>query len=381
MYQVTARDAAGTPLGRIPWITLQATVVFCGVGTWKITLDPNSPKAALLAPGGGIIIRDTDIDAVLCSGLITSIMVEVPEPSGNDPVVETLTVSGVTDDFWASARLIYPDPTQPATSQTAAAYDTRSGIAETVLRALVNANAGPGALLARRVPDLQLEPVDLGRGAAIKTSARFDRLSDVLTAGSVAGGLGWRIVHNGTAAIFEVYEPVDRSAEVRFSRGVGNLRAHSYSVDAPTATRAIVAGQGEGTARTIVERGLAAAETTWGMRLESFVDRRDTNDLALLAQAGDESLADTGPTAGLSISPIDIPRIRYGRDYRVGDTVSVTVGTAEIVDVVRKVTLVVDANGPRVRPLVGTDNEPLIPKSLLAVSKLIRRIGQIERRR
>lgn len=380
-YMLYATDPAGVIQGTVPYLKLTLAIIGSGIGAWSLEMDPDTDKAALLQPGYGIVARDGTGDNVetLVSGPVAGITNDVPEPSGDEPVSETLKVVGPTDEWWAGSRLIYPDPTQPATAQTASAYDIRTGPAETIMRALVNANAGPGALLARRIPGLTLEP-DQGRGAVIKTSARFDKLSDVLTAAGVAGGLGWRIIHDGTARRFQVYEPVDRSAEIEFSRGIGNLRAYSYSLDAPTGTRAIVAGQGEGTARTIVERGLSTAESDWSMRVETFVDRRDTNDLALLAQAGDEALAETGPVAGLSMSPIDTPTIRYGRDYRVGDTVRVKVGDASIVDVVRQVTLEITADGVTVKPLIGRENEALVPKVFQQVKKLVRELGQIQRR-
>src|SRR5690606_39291825 len=86
---------------------------------------------------------------------------------------------------------------------------------------------------------------------------------------------------------------------------------------APTCTAAIVAGQGEGTARTIIERAVAASP--WG-RIESFVDRRDTDDMAELRAAGDSALAEGAERTDLAAEAIDLPdpRLpRYGRDYDI----------------------------------------------------------------
>lgn len=381
-YTVYARNASRALTGVIPYNALEMRLVYRGVGAWTLTMDPADPKAALLVAGTGILVLDDATGNVILSGPVRSPGEELPEPSGDEPVKPTLTVAGVTDEWHLSTRLVYPDPTSVASSQGAEDYWTLSDDAETVMRTLVDLNAGPGALTAREVAGLTLEP-DAERGPVIKASHRFDNLLAAVTEAAVAGGLGWRILQDGANLPFHVFEPVDRSASIRFSTGVGNLRSYLYSLTGPTATRAIVGGSGEGTSRAFVERGDTAAETDWGCRIEVFRDRRDTGDTDTLNQSGDELLAEQSPTAAMSLTAVDTPNIRYGQHYTLGDTVTAIVRGTTIADVVREVRISADADGVSVRPVIGPDgtSDPESPQIYDTVRRLARRVAELEARR
>jgi len=381
-YTVFARNSLLKRKGTIPYTTLDANLVFCGAGSWSLTLPGRSEKGALLGPGSGILIRDDLTGGIIASGPARRRLFTVAEPD-RGPARETLTVSGVTDDWWLYTRAVYPDPAAASTAQTTTAAYTANTNAETIMRNLVNLNAGPGALTARKVFGLVLE-TNLSRGATVKTSNRFDRLADAVTAAATAGGLGWNITQQAAEELpFHIFEPDDKSGSVRFSRKIGNLRSFNYELLGPEATVAIVAGQGTGTARTFREAVNTAAESEWACRIEDFGDRRDTNDTGTLDQAGGNTLAERGPTSSLSMSPIDTPKCRFAQHYYLGDIVSVDIGDDEwITDVVRQVKVSANADRTTVAPLIGSDsatpsNQPQHYKTLAAA---LRRIAGLERR-
>lgn len=228
-------------------VKLEAVLRHNAVGTWVLELDRNSAAAELmLAAEGLVIVRN---GRTLLSGPRT---VRQTVLAGGR---HTLMLAGVDDTVWLDRRLALPVPAGPP--YIAQAYDVRKGAAETVLRAYVDANLGPGATVPRRLAGLTL-PADQARGAAVTGVARFQPLLEVMQELALAGGVGFRVVQVGLGLQLEVYLPADRTRAAVFSTELGNLAGYDYSDELPTATYAYVAGQGEGTARTIVEGGTAA---------------------------------------------------------------------------------------------------------------------------
>src|SRR5690606_3801423 len=232
-----------------------------------------------------------------------------------------------------------------------------------------------------RVPHLTMGSGAL-LGSTVTWGSRFQSLGDELRALAIAGGgLGFRTIVNGDAKeiVFEVYETRDLSRSVRFSRGLGNLRSVSLETEAPRVTSVIVAGQGEGTARTIVERVNTSAEADWG-RLEGFLDRRQAEDAAELEQAGDEALAEGSERARLATVTVDTPTQRYGEHYQLGDRVAVEpVPGMQVVDVVRAVHLQVwPKRGRLLSAMVGTEAMSSDPEWLRQSRALGRRLAELE---
>jgi hypothetical protein len=366
---IEIRDANLDLVGQVDDFTkLEAVLRFNLADSW--ILDLPARYASDIGPGAGIVVRrGTD---VLFSGPVT-------KPERNwDKDTDSLTVAGVSDDGHVEDRLAFPS----APPYTGSAYDVRTGAAETVMRAYVNANAGPGAASARQVAGLVLA-ADGGLGSTVTGRARFDVLGDLLRSLAVSGGdLGFRIVQNGAALTFEVYEPEDRSATVKFSPALGNLHAFTYAPSAPEGNYVIVGGGGEGTARVFSEGGDSASITRWGRRIETFRDRRDTTNAGELAQSRDEELASKAGKMSLTIEPVDTSGIQFLRDYRLGDLVAVEVDGSTIVDVVREVKLTISPAGETVAPTVGTPEA--IGRGFLGlfgtVRALGRKVGHLERR-
>lgn len=300
----------------------------------------------------------------------------------------TVTVTWATDLALIAGRLTYPDPTLIAESQTAVARWTATGNAEDLMRSLVNLNCGPGALAERRIPSLVLG-ADMGVGTSVTWGTRFQPLCDDLRSiATVGGNLGFQTAQTGAGIEFQVYQPRDLSGQVRFSKGLGNLTSAKLTVTAPKATVAIVAGQGEGTSRAVVEIDGTGVADWW--RLEQFVDSRSTSVYTELVQAGNEALGVevvagvTTVTGGESVKletvTVDTPTQRYGEHFQLGDRVSVEVWPGRVVtDLVREVHTTADSGGGgSTTVMVGSQTEVFAPTWVRQLRHLDRRVGLLE---
>jgi hypothetical protein len=211
------------------------------------------------------------------------------------------------------------------------------------------------------------------RGATLTKAPRFQPLGALLDEiGTVADyptgtgrQLGFRVVQSGAALTFQTYATADKSAAVRFDVDNGTLASSKVATAAPTVTRTVVGGQGDGTARTMQEvtsTASLAAETAWGRRIEQFIDQRQTNDAAQLTAAGNDALAQGGLSQfAMQLTPADDTAWVYGVDYSLGDIVTVVVrngGTdplaaTELSTMVTGYVLKADASGKRFGAVLG----------------------------
>lgn len=351
---VEVRDSSLARVGQIlpaDLVGFEASLRFNKVGSWKIALRSDHPLVdTLRAPGSGIIV--TGPTGVLLSGPTASAKntKTAADPTGVWEIV------GTDDGVILGERLAYPVPASASLASQTVAYDVRTGKAETVAKAYVDANIGPSAPAARKISALTID-TDLARGSTVVASARFDKLGQIISSLLVLDGLGFDIKQSGSTLVFEVFAPVDRSDSIRMD--VDNLRLEKseYTYQRPEATRVIVAGQGQGGERAFVERSSAAstsAESAWGRRIEVFKDSRNTADTAELQIAGDEILAAGGKTLeGIKVTPSDDQTMRYGVDWGLGDKVTVVIGSTQVAQVVTEVAIVVTENGIKIGATVG----------------------------
>lgn len=329
-YKIYVRDQNLNRIAEIDdFQSLTAIPKFNDVGTWQLVLNTTiARKKGLFQPFAGIVIERNGIEII--SGPIINLSRQW------DINGDVLTLSGVDDNCWLKRRLASPDPSSNGDYSTEA-YDIQSGAAEAVMKRYVDYNGGPSALSQRQVPGLTLAP-DQGQGSTITQSARFDDLLTLLQTIALAGGdLGFRVVQVDNALQFQVYTPENKTATIIFSPALGNLRAFTYSETAPSANYVIVGGQGQGTARTFVERGDSASIAKWG-RIEDFEDRRDTSDATQMQQTITDTLSQDAEQNSLSITPVDTKAMTFGQDYSLGDKVSVViVGEDDKVDIQRVV--------------------------------------------
>ncbi|MFF5993720.1 siphovirus ReqiPepy6 Gp37-like family protein [Lysinibacillus sp. KU-BSD001] len=183
------------------------------------------------------------------------------------------------------------------------AYDNRSGNAETVMKHYVNNNLVNPTDQRRKIPQLVMAP-DLQRGIHTVYSSRFKNVAEEMSIMSLASGLGWDVTLDieNKKWVFDVMEGRHLVAgqsvnpPVIFSPQFESLKSLQYvQSDLNYKNVAIVAGQGEGIDRRVIEVGNYSAIH----RHEIFIDARDVaetddNEQPLPVEQIIQSLTDRG---------------------------------------------------------------------------------------
>ncbi|EGE40768.1 hypothetical protein GTY83_06950 [Streptomyces sp. SID4928] len=382
--RVYVRNPALERIGQVDdYTSLTVIPRFNAIGSFVLEISADSGKANLLAEGNGLIIRTAD-GTLVDSGPIRTVDWS---RSKDDSGAGKLTVGGVSDTEVLARYTCWPAPGSAVGSQADTVYKISAVVAEAAMRTLVNLNAGPGALAARKNVLLTLA-TDGGRGPAVTRQLnQFDGLLAVLTDIANAAGLGFRVVQVGSGLQFQVYEPTDRSGTARFAFDLGNLTDANYTTTPPTCTRAVVVAGGQSSPRQC--KTYDRADPLFpDLVIEQFVDLTsvDTASVDLVAQmdqAAEEALTAGAGQGSLAISPIDIPLLQYGRDYQVGDTVSAKVRESWMTDVVREVTLTCTAGeGTSVKAAVGSsDGDGTVARIYQYLARLKRDLGRVKTRK
>lgn len=375
-------DKQLTPLGDPldGWANLTAELRFNEPGTGTVDLPAWPEVVELLQPGNRlVVVRD---GAIWMAG-------PLEEPQAGDWSVDGEADPGAvkaafSDDLARVAGYVtYPNPAATFESQTTASEATRQITATgagSIIRTLVDENCGPSALSARRIEQMVLDSAT-GIGSSTAITTRFEPLIDACRTVAATDGLGFRTVQVGDQIHFQVYEPQDLTATARFSRDLGNLRSYSYMLGAPTATSQLVIGGDEGS-RAFVEV-TSGAHVDW-YRVEKVVDQSGTtNANGELTQAGALEFGNDNPTASLSTVTVDTEDLRAGRDFGLGDKVSVVLPTGlEVADIVRSMTLThTPDEGEQVSTVIGTGDQTTSTQLVKTVRNLARRLGRVETRR
>jgi hypothetical protein len=167
-------------------------------------------------------------------------------------------------------------------------------------------------------------------------------------------GLSFRVAQSAPGELtFYVWQPTF-NVEARFSVNAQNLTSAVLALRAPNQTETIVGGDGEGLARIFTRRQTAGLEATYGRRMSKFMSRAGLTDYAELQQEMEVELVEGLPEGGMTLYPIELPNLRYGVHYRLGDQVSAVIRGVELVQPVRRVVIEHEAGKPvDVTPTVG----------------------------
>lgn len=384
---VTTHDLQ--PVGELRgWSDLDATVKRNTAGTGAVSVPGHPAVLDLLAAGRRlVVVRRTALGLparVFCAGPLEGEPGELERaaaPGERTAGPGRVTVRFTTDDCHVVERITWPDPTRAWSAQTTNATWSMTAAAGAVAHALVDANCGPGALAARRAAGLVMG-AGASLGPSVTLTSRFQPLGDELRKLFTVGGLSWRVRQHDTLPqlLFDVIEPTDRTATVRFGFGLNNLRSARYESSSPSCTAALVAGQGVGTARTMRERVDTAAEARWHRRIERFIDQRQTPSTAELDQAGDKELTDGAERAALSTVTRDTARCRFGEHFGLNDRVSVEIAAGLVVpDVVDSAQLTAKApDGERVTVGFASAPTDTDPDWLIEMRAVWRRLANLE---
>ncbi|WP_341719929.1 hypothetical protein QQG74_09585 [Micromonospora sp. FIMYZ51] len=375
----------------IMWVTdHDLTPISQQVDDWtsiSVTLRHNEPSSgeftapqtrdlveAVRTPRARIVL-ERDGEILLAGPIESTPLVWSADEHGYDGAGD-LTVRWADDLALIAGRLSYPNPAQAATAQTSAKW-TATGNPETLIRDLVNLNAGPGALSERQIPQLVLGP-SAGATGSVTWSTRFQPLTDDLrgVAAISPTRIGFRTQQVGSTIEFQVYLPTDRTQGIWFSRSMGNVLSIEHEPEIAVATVAICGGKDAGANRLILERG--AADVGSQHRIEVFVDGSGADNSTQLAAVGDEELANSAEVQRLAVRAADIDGQRYG-DYQLGDLVAVEAypGMPDVPDIVSAVEISVDPeNGETVRPIIGVNSAQMLNPAAAVQQHILRALAR-----
>jgi hypothetical protein len=240
-------------------------------------------------------------------------------------------------------------PSAVISQQNSSEYYVIAGNAESVVKDLVTNNV---------ISRLGMPVVcanNQNRGAVIPggVKARFQTLRDLLLPAVENAGLGITFSQEGSQIVCDVYVP--RTSPRVLSESGGMITDWRWSDANPTATRVVVAGQGDGTARVFRSLADTTAEAAYGDMVEVFRDARDADNTTLLDARAQETLDEGKAKFGFSLTLAETATFRYGgTGVHVGDRVTVQLGFATRTDILREATISwTRDNGVEVTPLVG----------------------------
>jgi hypothetical protein len=410
-YRIEVFDKNLKRIGEIDeWLSLDFTVRLAQEGAWQLLIKDGTPQSDLIQKGGGIAIWQDGVDKPVLSGPVDTFQKYWTKLQHTGP--GSIYIAGKCHNTLAYRRLAFPDPSKALTNQYQNARWQRfvsplKPMEKTIWEELYNA-LGPGAQSNRRISGINWGEEPEGPSFPWPSALdylRMDGIGSKLEDWFTAKGVAYRFIYNAdTQQIdFEVFRPRDLSKDVRFSPELGNLREYIWTLGAPKITRAIVGCAGEKRERYYYQKIDTATEAEWGMSIEQFIDRGDIQlkvdlntgeavksdpamtdsdvaDAKAAAQdAADQAFAEGAKDGNFQIYPIDTAECAFGRDYFVGDTVTVSVDGTEYVDVVREVTVSVDDGGNTqdVAPKIGQQGsgEPLnLYKTVSEMQKKLRRL-------
>ncbi|MDQ8703305.1 hypothetical protein RCO28_12515 [Streptomyces sp. LHD-70] len=266
------------------WIKLDFTVRFNQPGTWQLLVKSGTYQEGLLTQGRGIVIYQDGVTEPVFSGQIDAF--ERYWTTDQHTATGSVFVGGKCDNQFPYGYLAFPGITGAGTDRMTVlpvdkqytGKDTRAAGGPIGQALWVEADLafGARALSDRKIGGLAVGP-NVPIGDPFSDSLRFDNLGEKFEEWLKDKRMGYRFLWSYDSKKIElsIYECKDRSGEVRFSPDLGNLRQYEWQLKAPDVTRAIVACQGEGSERYLFQKIDTDGEQQWGVKRETFVDRRD----------------------------------------------------------------------------------------------------------
>lgn len=216
---------------------------------------------------------------------------------------------------------------------------TLTGTAEDAIRRLVNENAITPTDTNRIIPNLVLG-VSAGLSDAIEKQVTGEHLDKVISEICITYNYGWDIFITNNTLVLVIYAGTDRSygqterPYVVFSDDFENLYNTDYQLTTEEyANTTLIGGEGEGLDRiyTTVNNANSGLE-----RYEVFTDARDISRnkdsedeipldtyYKLLSERGRENLSTLPYTENFTGEVLSDVAFRYGRDFFIGDVVTV----------------------------------------------------------
>lgn len=334
-WSLFSRSAAGVNTGGVRIVEADCVLRRITTGTFALEVPWSPDVERRFQKGSGVILRRDG--QTICSGMLRRRGWRQGASTDEFPA-GVLSLEGVTDDVIGELRLVAPNPALALSAQQyVGAPDVWSMTApiETIMHAIVNLNAGPGAVAARRVPGLVMG-ANLGRGPSVAwKSLRYPTVQEELrrlAARAEQAGVRLLPVFEQTelGLTFHVRSADDRTGLVVFGAALGNLDEQEYAEDGDDGVReAVAGGKGEGGQRIQRSAVQTDAETlAWGVLREVYVDRRETADVDDLQEAADDAIADGVAGVQFRSRAMDTIGTRWGVDFDLNSLATVRVGPA-----------------------------------------------------
>jgi hypothetical protein len=266
------------------------------------------------------IIRDGEH---IYGGLLEHATWSVPQDA---PQKERWTVHGGDHGLYLNWRLIVPGVGN-------ATYDVTDHT-DDAIKNLVKYHAGSSAGTGRPFTDLTVA-ADSHAASSYEVHERYTILLNAINEIAQRDSVWWRMEPGATGCTFTTGYPLyglDRTrgngvnAECIFSLDRRNFLSFTWANDrSHHANYVYVGGQGEGAARTIVERSDATAITNL-YRRERFIDARQLSVTASLQARGDAALQELAVREGMDIKPISTTwKATDGTTWDLGDAVTIDI--------------------------------------------------------
>lgn len=208
-----------------------------------------------------------------------------------------------------------------------------AGTAENGLRNLINNNIVNPIIADRKIPIIELGIV---KGYTDRLDAQYtgDNILEINKNVAISNQTGFKFNFTGAKFQYELYKGIDRSynqtqnSYVVFSDKYDNLLTSEYELNTSNLKNvALVAGEGEGTARKTIEVGSGTGLN----RYEIFVDARNlsTNNGEITTSEYNEALKEKGFENIVTITQaftgeVDLEQnYKYKKDFFLGDIVTI----------------------------------------------------------
>jgi hypothetical protein len=356
------------------WEHLQLKIRFNEVGTWALRMNRSSPEAALMVRQAGIIV--TRDDETIFSGQASTEWTRTGT---------TLSVAGV-DDMAILETPARPVPAQ-ATGPYATQFDTRTGVASTIMTAFVSDQVGTTAPFGWRIGAMNMT-ADPALGSSGTFQAEWGKpLIEVLgpfAASPVAGGLRFVVLQNDlipNTITFKVMDVADLTHVAKFSIALDTVKDFEDTWKFPGANYVMVAGgDALGVDRTVVEGSNSTSVAEVGRRIVQWIDARHLTTVAQLNQRRDEALATLVTSRQVKVTPFNNQSLVFGVHYDIGDLVTFVLDDEVFNDVIREVTLTLDPEGGATAvPMLGNTGTSSDDRLVQHMKTVAARVNRLER--
>ena len=343
-YGVFARAMEGTLIERVSdFVTLHILMTLNGVGSWSIKSRTKEPCP--FEPGMGIIVvRDSEF---LYGGIVEKIQDVLDAKTS----LYTWGVSGVGDLGYLNRRVCYVDPITGST--TIAGHYTDSGELSSVVNRLIDRNVGENALESRREPIIRSNSVTPFGGQA-SVYLRFQNLLSAVVSTCRKNGYNIRANwdKNNSKVFYELFTGTNLSQDIIFTEQLNNITNSEFIAKAPEGNSLIAGGKGEMTEREFAYADNATSIDQGG-RIEKFVDARNQDGLEDYVNGKLDEKSEN--VIGYSCTASDSDNApQFGKDYNLGDIISMKVGTTYIAAEVQQVEIEVSGGRETISPKFGT---------------------------